>query len=202
MFSLRRSWFFALALLLCGAVFAETFDAAAFQQRYVTVMEASKQDMRQAVDYLNGILQDDPQNPEALIYKGSIIAKIADIDFWFWDKLAHVNEGIDLMAQGMELLDGERGNAVPEDRKFIMYINRGITCASIPAAFKQRDIAIHELERARGHQYFSFVDTETQAKVMALLSKAHQSKGDKEAAALFLQEAMAIDPVTAEANAK
>ena len=137
MFFLRRLWFFGLVVLLCGAVFAESFDAVAFQQRYVTVMEASKQDMRSAVDYLNGILQDDPQNPEVLIYKGSIMAKIADIDFWFWDKLAHVNEGIDLMAQGMELLDGERGNTVPEDRKLIMYINRGITCASIPSAFSR-----------------------------------------------------------------
>lgn len=202
MLFLRRLWFFALAPLLCGAVFAETFDAAAFQARYTTVMEASKQDMHSAVDYLNGILQDDPQNPEALIYKGSIMAKIADTDFWFWDKLAHVNEGIDLMARGMELLDGGRGNAVPEDRKLIMYINRGITCASIPSAFKQQVIAIHELERAREHRYFSFVDAETQAKVLALLSRVHRSKGNEEAAALFLQAAMAIDPVTAEANAK
>jgi hypothetical protein len=176
MFLLKRAWFFAALLLSRGAVSAEIFDAAAFQRRYITVMESSKQDMRSAVEYLNGILQDDPQNPEALIYKGSIMAKIADMDFWFWDKLAHVNEGIDLMARGMELLDGERGNAVPEDRKLIMYINRGITCASIPPAFKQRDIAIHELERARGHQYFPFVDTETRARVLVLLSEAHESK--------------------------
>ncbi|MDR0642428.1 MAG: hypothetical protein LBG07_08215 [Treponema sp.] len=187
MFFLKRVRFFALSLLLCGAAFAETFDTAAFQERYVTVMEASKPDMRLAVDYLNGILQDDPQNPEALIYKGSIMAKMADVEFLFWNKLAHVNEGIDLMERGMELLDGGRGNAVPEDRKLIMYINRGITCASIPSAFRQRDIAIYELERAREHQYFSFVDTETQAKVLALLSKLHRSKGNKEAAALFLQ---------------
>jgi hypothetical protein len=44
-------------------------------------MEGSKQDMLSAVDYLNGILEDDGQNPEALIYKGSILAKVADIDF-------------------------------------------------------------------------------------------------------------------------
>jgi tetratricopeptide (TPR) repeat protein len=202
MFFLRRLWFFGLAVLLCDAVFAETFDAAEFQQRYVAVMESSKQDMYLALESLNEALQEDPQNPEALIYKGSIMAKIADIDFWFWEKLAHVNEGIDLMAWGMELLDGGRGNAVPEDRKLLMYINRGITCASIPAAFKQGDVAIHELERAREHRYFPFVGAETQAKVLALLSKAHRSKGNKEAAALLLQEAMAIDAVTAEANAK
>ena len=172
MFFLSRLWFFGLAVLLCGAVVAETFDAAAFQQRYLAVMESSKQDMRLALEYLDGVLQEDPQNPEALIYKGSIMAKIADLDFWFWEKLAHVNEGIDLMARGMELLDGERGNAVPEARKLLMYINRGITCASIPASFKQGDSAIHELERARGHRYFSSVDSETQAKVLALLSQA------------------------------
>jgi hypothetical protein len=199
MFFLKRSYFLGLLALLCGPVFADTFDAAAFQARYVTVMEASKQDMLSAVEYLTGILEGDGQNPEALIYKGSILAKAASVDFWFWDKLAHVNEGIDLMARGMELLD--QGNAVPEARKLIMYINRGITCASIPGNFKQRDSAIRELERAKDHEYFSFVDAGTQAKVLASLSKVYRSKGDKETAARFLREATAIDAVTAETYA-
>jgi hypothetical protein len=202
MFLLNRVCVFGLLAVLCGPVFADVFDAAAFQTRYVTVMEGSKQDMLSAVDYLNGILQDDPQNPEALIYKGSILSKVASVDFLFWNKLAHVNEGIDLMARGMELMDGEQGNAIPDDRKLIMYINRGITCASIPGSFKQRDSAIHELERAKDHRHFSFVDTKTQAKVLASLSKSYRGKGDKETAARFLQEAMAIDAVTAEIYAK
>jgi hypothetical protein len=83
-----------------------------------------------------------------------------------------------------------------------MYINRGITCASIPRSFRQRDIAIRELERAKEHQYFSFVDTETQAKVLALLSKVYRSKGDKETAERLLQEATGLDAVTAELYAK
>jgi hypothetical protein len=198
----KRLYFFGLLTLLCGSVFADIFDATAFQVRYVTVMEGSKQDMLSAVDYLDGILQDDPQNPEALIYKGSILAKVASVDFWFWNKLAYVNEGINLMSQGMELLDGERGNAVPENRKLIMYINRGITCASIPGSFRQRDIAIRELERTKGHPYFLFIDTKTQAKVLASLSKAYRGKGDKETAERFLQEAMAVDAVTAEKYAE
>jgi hypothetical protein len=200
MFFLRRLCFLGLLVLLCGSAFADTFDAAAFQARYVTVMEASKQDMLSAVDYLDGILQGDRQNPEALIYKGSILAKVASVDFWFWNKLAHVNEDIDLMARGMNLLD--QGNAVPEDRKLIMYINRGITCAAIPGSFKQRDIAIYELERAKAHQYFSFVDAKTRAKVLASLSKAYRGKGDKEAATRLLREAAAIDAAAAEAYAK
>jgi hypothetical protein len=202
MFLLKRLYVLGLLALLCGSVFADTFDATAFQARYVTVMEASKRDMLSAVDYLDGILQDDPQNPEALLYKGSILAKVASVDFWFWNKLAHVNEGIDLMARGMELLDGERGAGVPDDRKLIMYINRGITCASIPRNFKQVDNAIHELERARTHQHFSFVDAKTRAKVLASLSKAYRHKGDKETAGRFLQEATAIDAVTAELYAE
>jgi hypothetical protein len=71
---------------LCGSVFADVFDATAFQARYVTVMEESKRDMLSAVDYLDGILHDDPQNPEVLIYKGSILAKVASVDFWFWNQ--------------------------------------------------------------------------------------------------------------------
>jgi hypothetical protein len=161
-------------------------------------MEESKRDMLSAVDYLGSILQDDPQTPEVLIYKDRILAKAASVDFWFWNKLAHVDEGIDLMARGMELLDGEQGNAVPENRKLIMYINRGITCASIPGSLRQRDIAICKLERAKGHSYFLFVDTKTQAKVFAPLSKAYRGTRDKETAEQFLQESMSIDAVTAE----
>jgi hypothetical protein len=97
----------------------------------------------------------------------------------------------------MELLDGEQGNVVPENRKLIMYINRGITCASIPGSFRQRDIAIRELERTKGHPYFSFVDTKTQAKVLASLSKAYRGKGDKETAERLLQEATTIDATMA-----
>jgi hypothetical protein len=202
MFFLKRVYVPCFLALLCSPLFADAFGAAAFQARYITVMEASKQDMLSAVDYLDGILRDDPQNPEALLYKGSILAKVASVDFWFWNKLAHANEGIDLMVRGMELLDGEQGTVVPDDRKLIMYINRGITCASIPKNFKQVDNAIHELDRARTHQYFSFVDIKTRAKVLASLSKAYRIKGNKETAAQFLQEATAIDAVTAEAYAK
>jgi hypothetical protein len=104
---------------------------------------------------------------------------MAAADFWFWDKLSHVNEGIDLMTQGMALLDGERGNAVSEQQKLTMYINRGLTCAQIPGSFKQQDNAIRELERARNHPYFGFAGQDTQAAVLALLSKMYQGKKDK-----------------------
>jgi hypothetical protein len=193
----KRLYFFGFSILLCGSVFADVFDAEAFQARYITVMERSKQDMLSAVDYLNGILREDPQNPEALIYKGSILAKTASVEILFWNKLAHVNEGIDLMARGMELLDGGQGNAVPENRKLIMYINRGITCASIPGSFRQRDAAIRELERAKGHPYFLSVDAKTQAKVLASLSKAYRGKGDKQTAEQLLREAAAVDAAAA-----
>ncbi|MDR1351893.1 MAG: hypothetical protein LBK05_01320 [Treponema sp.] len=198
----KRLYFLALSALVCGPVFADVFDAAAFQARYLRVMEGSKQDMLAAVDYLNGVLREDPQNPEALIYKGSILAKVASVELLFWNKLAHVNEGIDLMARGMELLDGGGGSSVPDNQKLIMYINRGITCASIPGSFRQRDAAIRELERAKGHPHFSFAGTETQAKVLASLSKAYRGKGDKEAAARLLQEAADLDAATAEKYAE
>jgi tetratricopeptide (TPR) repeat protein len=198
----KQLYFLGLLGLLCGSVFADSFDAAVFQARYITVMEGSKQDMLSAVDYLDGILQEDPQNPEALIYKGSILAKIASVDFLFWNKLAYVNKGIDFMARGMELLDGERGDAVPEEQKLTMYINRGVTCAQIPGSFRQRDNALRELERARNHQYFGFVGQEVRAEVLALLSKIYRSKNDKELAAELLREAENIDPVMAQEYAK
>jgi tetratricopeptide (TPR) repeat protein len=198
----KRLYLFGLLALLCGSAFADIFDAAAFQARYITVMEGSKQDMLSAVDYLNDILREDPQNPEALVYKGSILAKVASVDILFWNKLARVNEGIDLMARGMELLDGGQGNSVADNQKLIMYINRGITCASIPGSFRQRDIAIRELERAKGHPHFLFVDAKTQAKVLASLSKAYRGKGNKETAARLLQEATELDAVTAEKYAE
>jgi tetratricopeptide (TPR) repeat protein len=192
----------AIAAFVCGEIFAQEFNAQEFQGRYRTVMASTKQDMREAVEFLNGILEADPSNPEALIYKGSILSKIASADFWFWQKLAHVNEGIDLMARGMELLDGERGSAVPEERKLTMYINRGVTCASIPRSFRQVDNALLELERAREHEYFQYVDNETKAKVLGFLSKIYRIKKMRELAEQTLQEAKTYDPVIAEQSAK
>jgi hypothetical protein len=166
----KKTGLLVLVLILMGGiVFAAPFDAAAFQVQYRAVMESTKEDLQGAIEFLDGVLADDPLNPEALIYKGSILSKIADRDFWFWEKLAHVNEGIDLMTRGMNQLDGERGAAIPEERKLTMYINRGITCAAIPANFKQRPIARRELERARNHPSFSLVDEETRAQILAFL---------------------------------
>jgi hypothetical protein len=73
----KRIWLLWIVLLWYGVVFADDFDAKIFQERYLTVMGSTKQDMPAALDYLDGILKGGPQNPEALIYKGSILAKIA-----------------------------------------------------------------------------------------------------------------------------
>jgi tetratricopeptide (TPR) repeat protein len=194
--------FIAVLVFTGGIVFAQDFDAQGFQARYTAAMASTKQDMYEAVDFLNAVLEADPANPEALIYKGSLLSKIASVDFWFWEKLAHVNEGIDLMTRGMELLDGERGNAVPEDRKLTMYINRGITCSSIPGNFRQTDNALRELERARNHEYFQHVNNETRAKVLGSLSKIYRIKKQAALAEQTLQEAKTFDPVIAEQSAK
>jgi tetratricopeptide (TPR) repeat protein len=168
----------------------------------MAAMASTKQDMQEAVEFLNAVLEADPANPEALIYKGSVLSKIASVDFWFWQKLAHVNEGIDLMARGMELLDGERGGVIPGERKLTMYINRGVTCASIPLSFKQVDNALRELERARDHQYFQYVGNETKAKALGSLSKIYRIKKPTELAERTLQEARTYDPILAERSAK
>jgi tetratricopeptide (TPR) repeat protein len=198
----KRVIIIAVMVFICGAIFAQGFDVQEFQTRYTTVIVSTKQDMHEAVEFLNAVLEADPTNPEALIYKGSILSKIASLDFLFWQKLAHVNEGIDLMTKGMKLLDGERGSAVPEERKLTMYINRGVTCSNIPKSFKQADNALHELERARGHLYFQYVNNETKAKVLGSLSKIYRLKKQAELANQTLQEAKTFDPVIAEQSAK
>lgn len=193
----------ALTLFLAGSLaFAQDFDAKAFKATYDVAMKSDGKAIREAIKNLDEAFARNPPSPEALIFKGSLYAKLADIDFWFWDKLSHVNKGIDLMAKGMDRLDGSAGQSVPEERKIVMYAVRGITSALIPASFKQTPVAIYELERAKNHKDFPEVDADVRAQILGLLSRLYRNSGRQELAATDLEAAIAIDPVVAEKAAR
>jgi len=193
----------ALTLFLAGSLaFAQDFDAKAFKATYDVAMKSDGKAIREAIKNLDEAFARNPPSPEALIFKGSLYAKLADIDFWFWDKLSHVNKGIDLKAKGMDRLDGSAGQSVPEERKIVMYAVRGITSALIPASFKQAPVAIYEMERAKNHKYFPEVDADVRAQILGLLSRLYRNSGRQELAATDLEAAIAIDPVVAEKAAR
>ena len=189
-------------MLLAMSAFANDFNSDEFSKTYNTVMQQDKNEMYKAIAILDKALQKDPMSPQILMYKGSILAKIADKDFFFWDKLAHVNKGIDLMAKAMDILDSKAGESVSEEDKERMYVIHGITSALIPAAFKQEPVAVMELKKAINHKYFNNVDAEYQAQCYGLLSKLYRKRGEKDKAEAMLQKGMRIDPKIAEMNAK
>ena len=152
--------------------FGQAFDARAFKATYDLAMTSDIETLSRAVKTLDAVLARDPSNPEATIYKGSLIAKIADLEFWFWDKLAHANQGIALMAEGMSKLDGDAGESVTEDRKLVMYMVRGITLAYMPAMFRQSTVATRELERSRADRLFPDVEPGSTCRVARVVVQA------------------------------
>jgi tetratricopeptide (TPR) repeat protein len=195
---------FIAVLLLAfgsGANADDIFENKYFHNIYKSAMKGKKEEMLAAIKILDErVLAEDPVNPEALIYKGSISAKMAGINFWFWNKLYYVNSGIDLMSKGMDLL--EDADNIPDERLITIYIVHGVTCASIPAQFKQDQIALFELERAVKHSVFGDVDNDTKAQVFAKLSRIYRSQKKNDMADSYYKEAMSINPEVAEENLK
>lgn len=184
---------FVFILVVSSFTFSNSFDGVAFSSTYDRVMEQGKKEMYSAIEILDIELNKNPNEPQALMYKGSLIAKIADLDFFFWDKLRHVNEGISLMTQAMDILDGEAGTSISEKDKIRMYIIHGITCALIPATFKQTPVALYELERAVDHAYFSEVNISYQAQSLGLISKMYRRVGKEDKAQEALDRGILID---------
>lgn len=190
---MKKLW--VVALLMVGSyAFGGQFDATVFMKRYNASMASNTSTIRKTIRYLNVQLQADPGNPEIIVFKGSLLAKLADKEFWFWNKLADVNKGIDLMAKGVDMLSSPRGQEISPGQKLRMHIIRGITSAYIPTGFKQQPVAKYELVWSMNNPLFPQVDRTVRAQVMALLSRVYKREGKLAEAKTLLERAMSTDP--------
>ena len=121
-------------------------------------------------------LEKNPDNAMLKIYKGSLEAKLADKEILFWDKLIHVNDGIVIMKNAMQIIDNDNKGIYSDKEKLKMYLTRGITSAYIPSTFQSHDIAIYELKRAKDSILFKDVPKDIQFETLELLIKLYKEK--------------------------
>jgi len=124
---------------------------------------------------------------------GSLYAKLADLEFFFWDKLAHVQKGVDLMRTGMTELEGQ---SLTASDALTLHMIRGITSGYVRTSFQPRSVSLQELESAIALDGFLTLDKPTVAEVYALLSKGYQELGDTQKATDYKTRALSVDPDT------
>lgn len=186
--------FLTLALATLIPLGAQDFDYGTYKTSvYDGAMNGGMDALRPAIQTLEGQLAQDPGRAEAMILKGSLLAKQAEVEFWFWDKLAHVNEGIDLMAKGMDRLESSRGKGVNDTLKLTLMMIRGMTSAYIPDTFQQTQVALKEMERSVKHPLWNEVPAPFRAELLGLLARHYQKSGKAQLAKETLDKARSID---------
>jgi len=141
-------------------------------------------------------VKDMPNNPIALVYKGSLAAQRAGAAFMPWNKLGYLRDGMDALDQALDIASRQ-----PVDSATLLEVRmvRALTNARIPTAFGRAPMARDDFSKIRASAEFKDMKAQDQASVHAWLAVyAHRDKQAENAKAQ-LETARALDPVTADA---
>lgn len=143
-----------------------------------------------AIKMFDDILTSNPEEHLALIYKGSLTAKLAKVSWMPWNKLRFVNQGIDLMDKGVEALQAKKADARTE---IVARMVRGITSARIPSAFKRGKTASADFQFIRQHPSFASMESAHRATALAYSAVLLWREGNEPEAQKYLAQARTID---------
>jgi len=137
-----------------------------------------------------------PDNPVALVYKGSLSAQRAGAAFLPWKKLGYLREGMDLMDRALDIAAQPSG-----DSAALLQVRmvRALTNARIPSSFGRAAMARDDFTKVLASAQFKDMKAQDQASVHAWLAVyAHRDKQAEKAKAQ-LEAAKALDSATADA---
>jgi tetratricopeptide (TPR) repeat protein len=137
-----------------------------------------------------------PNNPIALVYKGSLATQRAR-DAWMpWNKLSFLKDGIDLMDQALDI-----ASRPPINPDVILEVRmvRALTSARIPAVFGRGSVARGDLTYILTQPGFKSMKVQDQASVYAWLAVYAHRDNQANEAANQLKTAIALDKITADA---
>ncbi|MCW8199343.1 hypothetical protein D8B23_13155 [Verminephrobacter aporrectodeae subsp. tuberculatae] len=137
-----------------------------------------------------------PNNPIALVYKGSLATQRAR-DAWMpWNKLSYLKDGIDMMDQALDI-----ASRAPVNPDTILQVRmvRALTSARIPAIFGRGSVAQGDLTNVLSNPGFKGMKAQDQASVYAWLAVYAHRDNQADKAADQLKTARAVDKVTADA---
>lgn len=137
-----------------------------------------------------------PNDPIALVYKGSLATQRAR-DAWMpWNKLSYLKDGVDMMDQALDI-----ASRVPVNPDTILEVRmvRALTSARIPAVFGRGSVARGDLTNVLTNPGFKSMKAQDQASVYAWLAVYAHRDNQADKAAEHMKTAIALDKGTANA---
>lgn len=137
-----------------------------------------------------------PNDPIALVYKGSLATQRAR-DAWMpWNKLGYLKDGIDTMEQALDI--ASRAPANPDTILEVRMV-RALTSARIPAVFGRGSVARSDFAYVLTNPGFKTMKAQDQASVYAWLAVYAHRDNQADKAETQLKTAVTLDKVTADA---
>lgn len=179
--------FFMSTLSLTAS--ADDFQAAITSYNSA-ISQGSSGDIKDSIAHFDRILAKDPDNPRATTYKGSLLARLAKVSWMPWNKLSYLNEGIDLMDQGVD-----RALQSHADPRTVIELRmvRGITSTKIPSVFKRGATAMGDFNAIRTLPSFRAMAPNHQAIVLTYTAILEQRYGRESSSQSFLAQAKKVD---------
>ena len=134
--------------------------------------------------YLDKALELEPNNGEALAYRGSLWTMRGRDAWWPFTKMSHVDKGIDEMDKAAELAPT---NAT-------VHIVRGINSTQLPSMFKRLSTALKDFDYLLNCHEFSYFYEKLQSKIYLWAGIAYKHDNQTAKAKELLQKSISLDP--------
>lgn len=164
----------------------------------ITAFDAAQKDKRNvdaAYETASGALKARPNDPIAMVYKGSLATQIARDAYLPWNKLGYLKLGVDLMDQAMDVILKTKNHNEASELEVRMV--RGITNAQIPTTFGRGGVARDDFHYIVSSNGFKSFDPSDKATVYAWLAVFEYRDGQEKQSTTHLQLAQSFNPTVA-----
>jgi tetratricopeptide (TPR) repeat protein len=130
------------------------------------------------------VLQIDPSNAVALVYRGSLWTLRARDAWWPFTKMKDVDKGVDEMDKAVDL--------APDN--ISVRLVRGINSVQLPSMFRRLPIALKDFEYMMNDARFTGFNPHLQSTIFCWAGIAYNNDGQPAKAKELLQKAVSADP--------
>lgn len=187
-----------LFFVFAAVLFTDVHGAVSLEEMRAAYMAArgGGKDVGQVDELISTFLKENPSDPLALVYKGSLKTIQGRDASMPWQKLVLVNEGFDLLDKAIAQIANARvrnGYDIPLE----ILIVSGFTNAAVPKSFGRRPLAERDLSHALNSKSFGMLSREDKAAVYAWLAVLCSERSEQEGQK-YLVAARGIHPEVAE----
>lgn len=142
------------------------------------------------------ILERQPNDTVALVYKGSLLTMMGGDAFMPWNKLRYVQGGIDLMDNALGTIQRFRSHGADAGVEALMVA--AFTNSRLPRMFKRDALARQQIAELIVHPAFGTLEYELRVQALEIAAEYARSDGDASRAAELLTRAAGLRQVASE----